>query len=404
MRLSYNNIAPLLITMYDMYTGRESIGEISFDQIANVFKTSLDLNEDNLYSIIPTVLARTVYAVRPYRRRLAGTEWSEQMYGDYIRKLTPIIKDSEKINDEWNISVEEAKGTSADWKAGTAPEKYDVLMTVTSGGQSFSRKYTIFKNQLNAAFESEQGVADYFSMLMTEFSNQYEIDRENVARAQLANVILTIADAGSSSPTSENACKATQCWHVLSEYNNATGLSLTAQTVMNPQDFREFMIWFSAELATKKGLLGVHGTTYHGDVTGKEVNRHTADTEMRMYIVKRYAEYFSKNGAAIYHPEKAPIADYEEVDFWQSIDEPTTVIGTYKGLAKDGSTFIGTTRTVENVIGLICDVDMFGIVPVNEWSAPEPFNARFGFENVWNHYTFKTPVDFTENAILICLD
>ena len=50
------------------------------------------------------------------------------------------------------------------------------------------------------------------------------------------------------------------------------------------------------------------------------------------------------------------------------------------------------------------DIDTLGIVPVDQWSATEPLNARFGYRNGWNHYTFKTPVDFTENAILILLD
>lgn len=404
-RFTYTDIAPLLEEMYKEYTGRTTATNLSFGSMQSVFKTGLSVDNDNLYNIIPTVLAKTIFAVRPYSRKLSGMMWDSERYGNYVRKFTPIVNESHLTNDEWNISVEQAKETaSQDWKAGTAPVQYDVLLTIASGGNSYSRKYTIYKNQINAAFDSEQGVADYFSTLMTEFSNIYEIDLENDARAGLANIAIVLDDAGKSSPTAGNACKASQVWHVLSEYNSVTGLAMTAQTIMNPQDFREFMIWFSARLETKRLQLAQHSTLYHGDITGKVVNRHTDASDMRMYINADFANFFDANGASQFHPEKSQIGDYEKVTFWTDPQNPTTIKGSAKGLKNDGSELTLSNKTVTNVIGLIMDIDALGIVPVDQWAASEPFNARFGFRNVWNHYTFKCPVDFTENAILIKLD
>lgn len=82
-----------------------------------------------------------------------------------------------------------------------------------------------------------------------------------------------------------------------------------------------------------------------------------------------------------------------------------TIKGSAEGVKADGtSKFTLTNKTVENVLGFMMDIDTLGIVPVNQSSAMEPLNARYLFRNGWNHYTFKTPVDFTENAILILLD
>lgn len=79
--------------------------------------------------------------------------------------------------------------------------------------------------------------------------------------------------------------------------------------------------------------------------------------------------------------------------------------GSAEGVQTDGkTTFTLSNKTVDNVIGIMMDINTLGIVPIDQWSALEPLNARFGFRNGWNHYTFKTPVDFTENAILILLD
>lgn len=404
--LNYTQISAILNTMYEEYTGRKTGQSLSFGQMQNTFKMGLDREDDNLYQIIPTVLAKTIFSIRPYSRKLSGMVWDTERYGNYIRKFTPIINDSNIANDEWNINVELAKPeASQDWKAGTKPVKYDVLLTIASGGQSFARKYTIYKNQINAAFDSESGVASYFSMLMTEFSNIYEIDLENIARAQVANLALILADAGSEPPTPGNMCKKTQVFHALTKYNAETGLAMTAKTIMNPDAFRPFMVWLSAEIKTLKENLAIRGTRFHGDFTGKVVNRHTDASDLRFYLASKFGNYFEANGSEFFHPEKAELGDYEKVTFWTDPEKPMTIKGNAEGVQADGtSKFTLTNKTVENVLGVMMDIDTLGIVPVDQWSATEPLNARFGYRNVWNHYTFKTPVDFTENAILILLD
>lgn len=404
--LTYTQISAILNTMYEEYTGRKTGQNLSFGQMQNTFKMGFEREDDNLYQIIPTVLAKTIFSIRPYSRKLSGMVWDNQRYGNYIRKFTPIVNDSNVDNDEWNVNVELAKPeASQDWKAGTKPVKYDVLLTIASGGQTFARKYTIWKNQLNAAFDSESGVASYFSMLMTEFSNNYEIDLENIARAQLANLAIILADAGSSTPTTGNMCKKAQVFHALTKYNAETGLAMTAKTIMNPADFRPFMIWLSAEMKTLKENLAIRGTRFHGDFTGKVVNRHTDARDLRFYLVSKFGNYFEANGSEFFHPEKAELGDYEKVTFWTDPENPMTIKGSAEGVKSDGtSKFTLTNKTVENVLGFMMDIDTLGIVPVDQSSALEPLNARYLFRNGWNHYTFKTPVDFTENAILILLD
>lgn len=404
--LTYTQIAPLLNEMYKQYTGRTSAQNLAFGQMQNTFKMGFEKEDDNLYQIIPTVLAKSIYSIRPYSRKLSGMVWDEQRYGNYIRKFTPIVNDSEIDNDEWNINVELGKpDTMQDWKAGTKPVTYDVLLTIASGGQTFARKYTIYKNQINAAFKSEEGVAAYFSMLMTEFSNIYEIDLENRSRAQLANLAIILADAGKATPTSGNICKAEQVFHALKKYNDETGLAMTAKTIMNPANFRPFMIWLSAELKTLKENLAIRGTRFHGDFNGKIVNRHTDASDLRFYLVSKFGNYFEANGSEFFHPEKAELGDYEKVTFWTDPSNPMQIKGSAEGVKPDGVTkFTLADQTVNNVLGIMMDIDTMGIVPIDQWSATEPFNARYGYRNGWNHYTFKTPVDFTENAILILLD
>lgn len=333
--LTYTQIAPLLTEMYNQYTGRKTAQNLNFGQMQNTFKKGFEREDDNLYQIIPTVLAKSIYSIRPYSRKLSGMVWDEQRYGNYIRKFTPIVNDSEIVNDEWNIKVELNKPEpNQDWKAGTKPVTYDVLLTIASGGQTFARKYTIYKNQINAAFNSEEGVAAYFSMLMTEFSNIYEIDLENRSRAQLANLAIILADAGKDTPAEGNMCKTEQVFHALTKYNAETGLVMTEKTIMNPADFRPFMIWLSAEMKTLKENLAIRGTRFHGDFTDKVVNRHTDAADLRFYLVSKFGNYFEANGSEFFHPENAELGDYEKVTFWTDPSNPMQIKGDAEGVKK----------------------------------------------------------------------
>ena len=200
-------------------------------------------------------------------------------------------------------------------------------------------------------------------------------------------------------------CKKDQVFHALTKYNAETGLAMTAKTIMNPADFRPFMIWLSAELKTLKENLAIRGTRFHGDFTSKVVNRHTDASDLRFYMISKFGNYFEANGSEFFHPEKAELGDYEKVTFWTDPSNPMQIKGSAEGVKPDGVTkFTLTNQTVDNVLGIMMDIDTMGIAPIDQWSATEPFNARYGYRNGWNHYTFKTPVDFTENAILILLD
>lgn len=76
---------------------------------------------------------------------------------------------------------------------------------------------------------------------------------------------------------------------------------------MNPADFRPFMVWLSAEMKTLKENLAIRGTRFHGDFTGKVVNRHTDASDLRFYLVSKFGNYFEANGSEFFHPEKAEL-------------------------------------------------------------------------------------------------
>lgn len=391
-RLTYEQIYPILNEIYAQQTGRSAQAAVDFASMTQLFTSDTAISQDNLYGVLDTVIQKTIFAVRPYSRKLKGMEWSSEQYGDITRKLTPVNVDDIE-NSEWSIPEEMAK-QAPDFSCCSAPVLQDFLSLAIAGGNTYARKWTIYRNQMNAAFHNEAEVSSFFSMLMTERQNRHEKDFDYEKMSLLNNVIIGLSAIGGQ-----------QVFNARTAYNQASGETLSAQDIMNPENFRPFMIWLMSEIDYIRNVFADMTDIYHVQVTGKEVTRHTSRGNQRLYIHSKFAAFFRNNKSMLYSPDNLDgWGDYSEISYWQSPTAPFTVIGkgTYTGT--DGSRTVTENTTVSNVIGLLTDKDMFGISNISMWSAPEPYNAKFGFQNTWYHDTFRSLCDFTENAVLITLN
>ena len=397
-RLTYNQIAEILTEAYAQATGRKAIGNIPFANMVQVFGTATPANQDNLYGVLEGVLAKTLFAVRPISEPFLGLEWDEQKYGDYLRKLTPITTEP-LDNEEWSIAAEAAK-ENPNFSCCSAPVTQDFLAVRISGGNTFARKWTMFRNQVNSAFRSQAEVAEFFSMLATERANRMKLDRISVKRSLINNAIL-----GAVTYYAGENVNARMNFKALTAYNSATGLSLTKADIMQPSNFREFLIWLKASIDTLRKMMREASAVFHFNVPNKAVDRHTPAGYERLYILTKYATYFRANEAGLYNPDRLPdIGDYEEVNYWQNPDDPETVKGQANILYNDGSIVNIGNSTVQNVVALLTDRDFMGTANIDTWTAPEPYNARFGYQNTWYHNTYRSLLDWTENCIVITLD
>lgn len=390
-RLTYNQIATFLTGAYAQATGGTALASLPFDTLQQVFTTDAISTQDNLYGYLDTVIGKTLFAVRPISEPMRSLEWSPQRYGDVVRKLSPITTEPQ-ANREWDIYTE-LQQANPDFACCSAPVPQDFLATRISGGNTFARKWTTFRNQMNAAFHSQAEVTDFFSMLATERANRMKLDRVSEKRALVNNAILGLYDYSGSA-----------VFNALTKYNQDTGSSYTATTIMAPGVFREFMIWLAAKIDYLRELMQENGKMFHQDVTGKEVDRHTPMSRQKLYLHSQFEKYFRANQSQLFNPKYLPaFAAVESVAYWQDPLSPMDVQGTAKTIDATGSVQPVATALCENVIGILFDDDFMGLSNIENWAAPEPYNSRFGFQNTWYHSTYRSLVDFTENALLIRL-
>ena len=387
--LTIDQVSTVLNAIVAQATGNAAIATADTKDFVTVAQTGLLAGYDPLIGAISQVLSRTIFSVRPYTRKFKSLEADSITYGNHVRKLN--IADKAAQNDG---RLPLTDGVAVDQQQVSKPT---ILQTNFYGAQTYERQYTIFKDQLDTAFSSPEEFARFISMVVQNVSDMIEQDHEQFARLTVANYIGGVI-AG---PNAAN-----QVVHLLTEYNAATGLSLTATTVLQPANYPGFIKWAFARIAALSALLTERSEVFHTNVTGKSIQRHTPESEQRIYL---YAP--SKFGiesrvlADTYHDNYLSMAQHEAVNFWQAIKTPDTINVKPTFMKADGTLQTPTNAVVQaNVFGVIFDREAMGYTTVNQWSSPAPFNAKGGYTNVFFHFTDRHWNDFTENGIVLLMD
>lgn len=387
--LTIDQVSTVLNAIVAQATGNTAIATADTKDFVTVAQTGLLAGYDPLLAAISQVLSRTIFSVRPYTRKFKSLEADAITYGNHVRKIN--IADKAAQNDG---RLPLTDGVAVDQQQVSKPT---ILQTNFYGAQTYERQYTIFKDQLDTAFTSPEEFARFISMVVQNVSDMIEQDHEQFARMTVANYIGGVI----SGPNAAN-----QVIHLLTEYNTATGLSLTATTVLQPANYPGFVKWAFARIAALSALLTERSEIFHTNVTGKPIQRHTPESEQRVYL---YAP--SKFGiesrvlADTYHDNYLSMAKHEAVNFWQSIKTPDTINVKPTWMKADGTLQSAANAVVQaNVFGVIFDREAMGYTTVNQWSSPAPFNAKGGYTNVFFHFTDRHWNDFTENGIVLLMD
>lgn len=385
--LTFNQIATVLTDIVKQATGQEVLTPVDAKEFVTVGQTALKAGYDPLLNAISQVLSRTIFSIRPYSRKFKGLEVSNQRFGNWTRKLN--ISDGDWVD---TPRFELTDGQSIDQYKVNKP---NILQTNFYGSNVFDLEpITIFKDQLDCAFESADEFARFISMIMSNASDRIEQAHENIARATIGNLI-----GAKVQYDTDNVI------HLLTEYNTLTGLSLTAQTVYQPDNFVGFMQWVWSRIEALSDMMTERSLKFHINITDKPIMRHTPKERQRVYM---YAparhQITSRVLADTYHDNLMRFAYTETVNFWQNIDDPTGVKVKPVYLKTDGTIIEGDAETVSNVFAVITDAETMGYTVVNQWSGTSPFNAAGGYTNYFWHFTDRYLTDFTENAVIMLLD
>lgn len=384
--LTQNQLYTVLNSIAAQATGNAGLTATDTSSFVTVADVTLKSGYDNVISVISQVLSRTIFSNRPYTRKFRTLETDRITFGNHVRKLAIADKDWE--SDE---RLPLTEGQSVDMFKVSKP---NILQTNFYGQEVYQRHYTLFKDQLDVAFSNETEFSRFVAMVVQNCSDIIEQAHESLSRSTVVNAIAGIIALNNSS----------QIVHLLTEYNTLTGLSLDAQSVYEPDNFKAFIQWAYARMATVSDLLTERSEIFHNNISGKEIKRHTPKEMQRAYI---YAPTRNMIDSMVYantfNDRYLRGVEAESVSFWQSIKDPTK-INVKCGYTDNTGVPATDTVTEDNIFALIFDREMMGMTVVNQWSAQTPFNAAGGYSNVYFHFTDRYYNDNFENAVLFLLD
>lgn len=383
--MNFEQAATLLNAVHSQVTGKTQIAPADVSEFISVAQKTLKMGYDPVLNAISQVVGRTIFSMRPYSAKFGGIQADAQKWGAITRKLVLADKPLED-NQAFNL----VDGQSVDMYEVNKPQPLQVNFY---GAIEYSKSFTIFRSQLDNAFKGPDEFGRFMAMVTQNAMDMIEQTKETCARLTLDNFIAGKIAANNG------------VIHLLTEYNQDVGGSYTATTIKAAANWKDFVKWVYARIATLTGLMTERSEEYQIKVTGYDINRHTPFENQKVYL---FADILNAIDARVladtYNYKFIEYADVEAVGFWQSIETRDQIQITPTYLQADGTLTTGNAITQGDIMGVIFDDEALGYTTFNEFSGVTPMNVRGEYWNQYFNYVIRYWNDFTEKGLVLLLD
>lgn len=389
--MTFNQLATVLTSIVAQATGKTGLAVTDTASFVSVGKLGLETGYDPLNTAISQVLSRTLFSVRPYRRKFDSIERDNIRYGNHVRKINFVDTGFEEDD-----RIKLVDGQTVDQYVVKKPK---AIQTNFYGENVYQKHITIYRDQLDCAFSSPEEFGRFVSGVMQTVNDELEQARENTARATVANLIGGHYALDAATLTSGSVV------HLLTEYNQYSGSSVTISNVFAPNIFPDFARWMYGRIATLSRTMQERSALYHLNFTAGDIMRHTPVDRQRLFMYTGTMDQINSNVlSTTYNDEYLKMLPREDVTFWQSIEYPASVKVTAGYVNAAGATASSSVDLSGIVLGVLFDEEAAGYTVINQWSNPTPLNSRGGYTNYYFHETYRYYNDFSENAVVLLLD
>lgn len=392
--LTTRDVYALMNEIVSQATGRSDLAVVDTSTFTSVGETLLRTGAETTLNAISTVLAKTIFSVRPYKGKLDSLRVAQERWGAQVRKIVYLYTEAE-ASEDWNTAehlTQLADGNSVDMFKIKKPKAVQLNFY---GSNVLQKHITRFRDQLSIAFRSEDEFIRFIDGVMVEFYNEIELINEGKARLTLLNFMAGISSMGLTEVD------------LVAEYNSENGTTLTRAQLLSQTYLQSFMQFVAATVKIYSERLTDMSTGYHANLTGQDaIMRHSPKERQKMVM---YNPIFIKSQAVVYsqifNPEYLEIGDFEGVNYWQSQSDPTSIhvkpniLNVANGQSKTAETEV----ELDYVLGLLYDEEALGVLPQFDYASTTPFNSAGGYYNMYMHWRFNSYCDYTENAVLFVL-
>ena len=399
-----------------MLGGDATIQAVDESTFASVGESVLQAGTENVINTLSLVCSRDLIAIRPHKAKFRLINALDSgMFSNRVRKISYYAKNSVPTGASNTQLYAENLGMGFDngvhYNSATPPVQQSVeSMWLQStpvtyqawfgGGIEWQYPYTLYENALKNAFRDSTAWAEFLNGFLVSAANDIEMEKEAFSRLVVLNAIAGVADLTASMPGS--------FVNLTYEFNQKYGTSYTTAQLLSTY-FSEFLAFFVATFKTTSDMMENRSTKFHWSPT-KTVGgvsyvlpRQTKKADQRcMMISKFWNDAEALVMPQIFNPEYLQLDNFEKVDYWQNINDPTAISVTpaIPDTSDPSAQTSGSAVALDYVLGILFDRDAMMVDFHLESVQSTPLEARKHYRTIWNTIN-KNPIwDATENFVV----
>lgn len=388
--MAFEDAAAILTSLAQQATGQAVQAVTDLSSYISVGQQTLRTGYDPLNIGLSQMVNKTIFSFRPYRGALASLDRDSNEWGAITRKVNAI---NQPVESEGSYTLTDGQHS---------PDMFDVRkpklwQSNFYGFDVWADHVSVTRKQLKNAVLNPAEMGRLMDLILGTKANEMEISRVAFRRATLANMIAAIVALNNP----------VQIRHLLTEYNTATGLSLTATTVMQPANYAPFIRWAYAQIAKVSDLLEEPNATYHLNPSAGTILRHTPKADQRLYVYSgALHDIDAQVLATTFNDDRVKLpAVTESVNFWQSPDSPQEINIIPAYIDATGAVVSNpTAQNVEAIFAVLLDRDAVGVNFYDQAVEVSPYEAAGQYYNYWYHDGHRYYNDVTENAVVFLMD
>ena len=381
-----NQASTLLASIFGQVSGSSAITPTNTGEFISLAQKTLTYGVDPIMSAMSTLIGKTIFSVRPYSAKLGILDITSQEYAWHNRKIS--MSDGSFEN---SAVYGLTNGNSVDQQVVAVP---NVLQLNFYGENVYQDHYTLFEQPVKMALRSPDELVQFLGMITQNHADRIEQAKESFRRETLAGYIGALVSYGGD-----------RVVHCLTEYNTATGQSLTSTTIMQGINFKNFVDWLFARMMTISDAMTERSIKFHFNITGNVLMRHTPRSMQRLVMYAPFGHLMVNRVIAnTFNARAFEEIVSESVNFWQAFNSPDTISVTPGILSSAGAKTSGSALVQANVLGVLFDREALGVAMFEEDYNASPYNARGKYQNTWYSTTQRYYADHTENGVVFLLD
>lgn len=333
-------------------------------------------NVDNYVKKLIDRIGQVIFVNRLYAGGVPSVLMDSWEYGSVVEKISADMPEADE-NDSWNLQNGQTYSQDTFYQPKVSAKFFNSKVT-------FDVKLSFTTEQVKESFSNVNELNGFISMLETGVKNSMTVKLDGLIMRTINNMTGQIL----------NSANGLQKVNLLTEYNTASGQTLTANKALMDKEFLKF-----ASLTIKKYQARITKMSTLFNAGGKA--RFTTTDNLHTVLLSDFADsaevYLLSD---TYHNDTVSLPNHETVPYWQGSGKSYAFNDISKIDVKiDAGNKTAKQVTQTGILGVMFDTNALGVSNLNQRTTTS-YNARAEFYT--NYYKMDAGYfnDLNENFVV----